>query len=130
MPPLYDLSDLQLSVMRVLWTSRAATASEVRRALHPSRPLAITTVSTLLSRLEQRGLVGHTREGGSFRYHARVAEGAVRRSMPSNLVKTLFPGDTASVVSHLVERKDVSKADLDRMQSLIKSAKRSRKKRK
>ena len=53
------LSDLQMDVMRVLWRHGESGPSEVTRALRPGRDLALTTVSTLLTRLGKRGLVAH-----------------------------------------------------------------------
>ena len=61
-----DLSDLQLAVVRVLWDKGEASAADVQRALHRSRGLAITTVSTLLTRLEKRGLLSHRADGRTF----------------------------------------------------------------
>jgi BlaI family penicillinase repressor len=112
-----DLSDLQLAVMRVLWT-REASAAEVQAALH-GRGLAITTVSTILSRLERRGVVSHRNEGRLFIYRAAVSEPEVRRSMLGSLVTSLFSGDPAAVVSQLLAAKDLSPGDLDRMRALI-----------
>ena len=51
-----SLSELQLDIMRVLWTRGACTTTEVTEALRAERNLAHTTVSTLLTRLEKQGL--------------------------------------------------------------------------
>jgi predicted transcriptional regulator len=112
------LSDLQLAVMGVLWKSREATAAEVHAAL-ADRDLAITTVSTILSRLEKRGVVTHRSEGRLYIYRAAVSEPDVRRSMLGSLVDSLFSGDPAEVVSQLLARRDLSPGDLDRMRALI-----------
>jgi BlaI family penicillinase repressor len=114
-----ELSELQLDLMRVLWRHREASAAEVQAHLAKRRPLAITTVSTLLSRLEKRGLVAHRSEGRVFVYHATVSEPQVRRSMLRSLVDSLFMGDRAAVVSQLLADGDVAPGDIDKMQALI-----------
>lgn len=119
MPDTTELSDLQLSVMRVLWTRREASVAEVQAALEDERDLAITTVSTILSRLEKRGVVTHRSEGRLFIYRATVTEPEVRRSMLGSLVDSLFSGDPAAVVGQLLATRDVSPGDLDRMRALI-----------
>ena len=124
MPPDVELSDLQVAVMRVLWDRGEATAAEVQRALRRSRGLAITTVSTLLSRLEKRGLVEHREEGRAFVYRAAVGEPEVRKSMLGTLVRGLFAGDPTEVVSQLLSSRDVGPDDLARIESLIEEAKR------
>jgi predicted transcriptional regulator len=118
MPPETDLSELQLDVMKVLWHRGEATAAEVQMALE-DRGLAITTVSTLLTRLEKRGVVEHRSEGRLFIYRATLSEPDVRRSMLGSLVDSLFSGDPAAVVSQLLAERDLSPGDLDRMRKLI-----------
>ncbi len=119
MGPSLDLSELQLSIMRVLWERREVTAAEVHDALRGERDLAPTTVSTVLSRLEKRGVVGHRTEGRQFIYRALVSEGEVRRSMVSDLGERLFAGDVSAFLSHLLTERDVTPGDLTRMRELI-----------
>jgi BlaI family transcriptional regulator, penicillinase repressor len=116
-PP--DLGDLQLAIMQVLWQRREASAAEVQAALGPERELAITTVSTILSRLERRGLVKHRTDGRLFIYHPAVSEPEVRQSMLGSLVDSLFSGDPTEVVSQLLASHELSPGDLDRMRELI-----------
>lgn len=54
-----QLTDLQLALLRVLWTRGEATVQDMVEALRPERDLAPTTVATLLSRLEKRRVVSH-----------------------------------------------------------------------
>ena len=125
MPPDNTLSDLQLALMRVLWDRGECSAAEVHRTLKPSRPLAITTVATLLARLEKRRLVSHRVDGRTFIYRARVSERDVRGTMLSGLIRNLFRGDPAEVVEHLLLERDVSSGDMERIEELIESARRN-----
>lgn len=118
MPPDIELTDLQLAVLRVLWTKREATSAEVQAAL-ADRELAITTVSTILSRLESRGIVAHRAEGRVFVYRAAVSEPDVRRSMLGTMLDSVFAGDPTALVSQLLSARDVSRGDIDRMKALI-----------
>ena len=123
-----DLSKLQVAVMRVLWDRREATPAEVHRMLSRSRPLAITTVATLLARLEKRGAVTQRREGRALVYRAVVSERQVRRTMLGGLVRSLFRSDPGEVVSHLLAERDVSPSDIAKIHQLLKSS-RTRKRR-
>ena len=53
----------QLAVLRVLWERSEATVAQVQGALLADRPLAATTIATLLSRLEKRGIVAYRIKG-------------------------------------------------------------------
>jgi BlaI family penicillinase repressor len=113
------LSDLQLAILSVLWREGEATIAEVRDALAAERDLAPTTVATLLSRLEKRGVVERRTEGRQFVYRASVTEREIRRSMVAGLTKRLFRGDPASLVSHLVEEGDIDAETLARLRDRL-----------
>lgn len=65
--------------MEVLWTNDASlTANELRDTLAlrdeaSARPVATTTVLTVLSRLERKGFVSRTREQRPHRYRALLS---------------------------------------------------------
>jgi predicted transcriptional regulator len=91
-------------------------------ALAAERRLALTTVATLLSRLERKGIVAHRQEGRQYVYRAAVTRAEVRRSKVRDLTETLFGGDAAALVSHLVRAADVDDQELQRIRSLVEEA--------
>ena len=113
------LTDLQLAVMRVLWERGEANVTEIWEALRPERGLAQTTVATLLSRLDKRGVVAHRREARQFVYRALVTEPQVRRVMVRELTARLFDGDVTALVSHLLSGREVSAGDLAKVKAMI-----------
>ncbi len=120
MPKDKTLSELQMAIMRVLWELQEASVSEVHNTLiQQNRELAPTTVSTMLSRLEKRGLISHRTESRQYIYSPQVSETEVRRSMVRDLVGRLFQGDVAAMVSHLVKESDIADDDLENIKSLI-----------
>ncbi len=124
MAPSIELSELQLAVMRVLWQRSRATVAEVQEALEPERGLALTTVATVLTRLEKARLVAHRPAGRHYVYRPLVSEEEVRRSMVSALAERLFEGDVAALVSHLVSAREIEPGDLARVRKLIEAKER------
>jgi predicted transcriptional regulator len=71
------LGPLEYGAMQVLWEIAPADVASVRAQLNdrPSgRPLAYTTVMTVLSRLHDKGLVERSRHGRAYVYRARFDE--------------------------------------------------------
>jgi predicted transcriptional regulator len=87
--------------------------------LKATRGLALTTVATVLTRLEKRGLVSRRRDGNHYLYHAAVTEAQVRSSMIGELRDSLFQGDVSSLVSHLLQDAEISEGDLEKVLALI-----------
>ena len=113
------LSDLQLDLMRVLWRSGELSVAEVTEAL-ADRDLAHTTVATLLTRLEKRGVVESRRDGRVLAYRASVSEAQVRRNMVSSLIAQVFRGDPRALLAHLVSEREVAPGDLEQVRALLK----------
>lgn len=118
-----SLSELQLSLMRVLWQRGEASTADVAEALRGERDLAHTTVATLLTRLEKRGLLASRREGRSLLYTPLVSEAEVQRSMVGSLLDSLFAGRASALVSHLLEDRGVNATELAELQALLKQRK-------
>lgn len=117
------LSELQIAVMRELWSRQEASTAEVAQALADQRGLAHTTVATLLTRLEKRGVVAARRDGRQLVYRALVSEAQVRRSMVAGLLGSVFGGDAPALVSHLVRESELGAGDLERIKRLLAKAK-------
>ncbi len=116
---IHRLGELQLQIMKVLWTKDDVTVADVHAALASERGLAYTTVATMLRRLEERGLVRHRVEGRTFLYRPAVAEVDVSRSMADHLLDRLFRGSMAEMVRHLLSTREVSKKELAALERLI-----------
>ena len=114
-----DLTDLQVDLLEVLWNREEATVAEVQETLLGDRGLATSTVATLLSRLEKRGVVTHRVDGRQYVYRAQVSREQVRDSMVSALTYRMFSGDVAERVNHLLTDAETSPGDLARVKRLI-----------
>ena len=119
------LGDLQLRIMKILWSGGPATVAEVQGQLD-GEPLAYTTVATMLRKMEERQLVRHRLRRRRFLYEAAVDADDVTRSMATDLVDRLFEGSLAATVSHLLETREVSRGELARLEKLIEQHKRQR----
>ena len=120
----HKLAELQLAIMQVLWDREEATVASVREALEDVRPLAYTTVATMLTKMERNGQVTHRTAGRVHVYRPAVHRERVSRSMVADLAGRLFQGDVAEMVSHLLDGCDVSRDELVRLKSLIRQKER------
>jgi BlaI family transcriptional regulator, penicillinase repressor len=117
--------DLQLAVLQLLWERGAATLADIRTALASDRPIANTTVATVLSRLEQSGLVSY-REGDRSRvYSAAVPQAEMQRVHTRRLVDRLFGGRAADLIAHLVRESEIDEDELTRLRKLVRERRRS-----
>jgi len=114
-----SVGDLQLAIMRVLWEGGEATVAEVHRRLHPSRGLALSTIATMLRKMEARGLVNHRQEGRVFVFRPLRDRGDIHRGMVGQLVDRLFDGDPVALVDHLIREGEVDFDELDALRERV-----------
>ena len=114
-----SLSELQLSLMRVLWQHGESSTADVAEALRAERNLAHTTVATLLTRLEKRGLLASRREARALLYRPLVSEAEVQRSMTGGLLDRLFAGRASALLSHLLAEQRVDAKELAQLRTLL-----------
>ncbi len=118
------LTGQQLAVLRVLWDRAEATVTDVQQALRAERPLAMTTIATLLSRLVKRGIVAYRVDGRQYIYRALLREEDARRHALVEVTERLFEGDIPTLVSQLLSSKEIRRGDLARVKALVEAKER------
>lgn len=113
------LTPPQVEILRVLWQRSEATVVQIQQALRSARPLATTTIATLLSRLEKRGLVAYRTEGRQYVYRAVLQERDAQQRALVEVTQDLFAGDVPSMVSQLLSSHELRAGDLARVRQLI-----------
>ena len=94
---------LEMICMNALWEIGEGNVEDVRRVVSQSRPLAYTTVLTLLDRLARRGAVSRRKEGRGFRYQPVVERNKLRRIALQQFLEYHFEGSAAKLKVFLEE---------------------------
>jgi BlaI family penicillinase repressor len=124
-----NLGDLQLAILRALWDHGEAAVADVHEALR-DRGLALTTIATMLRKMEEKDLVAHRENGRQFLYRAKVDPDLVQRNLVGDLVTRLFDGDPLALVNHLLRAGEIDLAELDDLRRQVAAAERTGRKEK
>ena len=115
----HRIGQLQFAILSELWKHGEATVAQVHETLGRERRLALTTIGTMLRKMEARGLVRHRAEGRVFIYRPAVRENDVGRSMVSDVVERVFDGNQAALVSQLLRDGEFDPKELSELRRLI-----------
>ena len=96
------MGSLEENVMRYLWAVGVATPAEVHQAIAPE--LAYTTVTTVLTRLLEKGRIERSRRGRSFVYAPLQSEAEHRAGAMSTTLGAA--ADRSAVLSNFVDALD------------------------
>jgi BlaI family transcriptional regulator, penicillinase repressor len=88
---------LEMACLNALWELGEGNVEEVRVVVSRARPLAYTTVLTLLDRLSRRGAVSRRKEGRGFRYQPSIDRDKLRRLALGQFLEHHFGGSVANL---------------------------------
>ena len=111
------LTEREMDVMAVLWDRGSATVSEVQERLEDE--LAYTTVLTMLRILEEKGLVGHEKEGRAHRFHPLIDRSEAGQTALDRLRDKVFAGSSELLMTQLVSDERLSTETVKRLQKLL-----------
>jgi predicted transcriptional regulator len=88
---------LEMMCLNALWEIGEGNVEDVRKVVSQNRPLAYTTVLTLLDRLARRGAVSRRKEGRGFRYQPTVERDKLRWMALRHFLDYHFDGSAAKL---------------------------------
>jgi predicted transcriptional regulator len=83
---------LELMCLNALWSNGEGSVKDVRAVVNATRPLAYTTIMTVLERLVRKGKLSRRKSGRAFLYSAQASLEATRRAAVRELVNGFFNG--------------------------------------
>ena len=111
----FALGDLEAVVLGQLWASTTPlTVRELRSMTAKSRPVAVTTVATILDRLYRKGFVSRqlVKQGGPhYLYRAKVTEDEFKQTVVANVMGGLLQSFNDVTVSYLAEKMHAEGSD-------------------
>jgi BlaI family penicillinase repressor len=112
-------TELELEILKSLWQSAPASVRQVQAALAPKRPLATTSVTTVLNIMIRKGFLTRKKAGGVYVYSPTMTEAATANGMIRDLVNRLFRGSATSLVLNLLSDQDLDEKTLKELRAAL-----------
>lgn len=119
-PSLPPLANAELAVMELLWDSDRMTARQIREELYPKPGRAQHgTVQRLLQRLEDKGYVERDKGLPVHLFSASIGREAYASGQLESLADKLTGGSLAPLITHLIDQKKISRAEINRLREIL-----------
>ena len=94
-----NLGELEKQIMDIVWSHKECSARQVVDELNKRRKVAYTTITTILQRLEHKGLITKRSEGIAYVYRPRLSKEVYSKRVARSFLKKFISsfGDTAIV---------------------------------
>ena len=113
------LTLLEMEIMKALWDRGPSNVQSVQTHIAGERPLAYTTVQTMLNLLLKKKKVKRKLKEKAYIYQAAVTRKSALSKAIGDLVDRLFGGSVDGLVMNLMESRRLTAADLDRLKKTL-----------
>ncbi len=122
------LPPAELDVMSCLWDQDELTARDIRESLELIRPMSHSSVSTLLNRLVDKGLVTRQKgkNGKAFVFSAAAEPASTQGRLVCDLLDRVFAGSGVNLVASLLESRPPTSDELSDLGDLIEELRRQK----
>jgi BlaI family penicillinase repressor len=109
----------ELEILKTLWDSGPAELAEICARLREKRPVATTTVATMLGVMLEKGLVKRSRGPRGYVWRARRSRQATATGLLGKLMDRVFEGSALRLVAHLLAEGRLSERERRQILDLL-----------
>jgi predicted transcriptional regulator len=113
----------ELEILNILWEAGPLSLSQLCLKIRAQRPVATTTVATMLKVMLNKKLVRRARAARGSLWSARQSRKSTANGMLSGLVDRLFNGSAQTLVAHLIEEGRLTAAQRREILELLRNGK-------
>ena len=118
------LPDSELSVMLVLWSiNEPMKTSAILELLSGDKSWTMSTLQTILSRLQKRGFVEVTTEKRLNYYSPKIGEDDYRELETKSFLKKFYGNSCSRLFAALADTHRLKQEDIDEISAIIENAK-------
>jgi BlaI family penicillinase repressor len=119
MSTLPQISDAEFEVMSIIWKYEPISTNDVVERLSKNKKWSPKTITTMLFRLEKKGVISHEKEGRVFVYSALIQKDAYLKAERSAFINRFFDGALNQMVVSYLNENDLTKNDIDTLQAIL-----------
>ena len=114
--PFTGIGSLEAEILAVVWQHDSTTVRDVYETLRARRPIAYTTVMTVMNNLVKKQLLSQDKSEIAYVYTPAIPGREVALTVLDSVVERLLAGDRRIAVAHLLDLdEDLSDAEFEEM---------------
>ncbi|MCL2640754.1 MAG: BlaI/MecI/CopY family transcriptional regulator [Phycisphaerales bacterium] len=125
-PPASVPTDVELSILNVLWQRGPSTVREIHNTLSDRRDTGYSTTLKMVQVMTEKGLVLKDDSQRPQVYQPAAAQEKTQLQLLDDLIQRGFGGSVAKLVLRAVSAKRISNAELAEIKKLLSQAKENR----
>ncbi|MGX7068860.1 CopY/TcrY family copper transport repressor [Gemella bergeri] len=124
----FNISEAEWEVMRVVWSNIDTTSKIVIDTLSSKKGWSVSTLKTLLSRLVEKNMLNTRKQGNKFIYNAVYSENDCLESITKEFLNKICARKTGLIIKIIIDEDRLSVEDIDNTILKLKEKKKTAKK--
>jgi BlaI family penicillinase repressor len=117
--PSPTLTPQELAIMKIVWRLETATVRDVYEVMRKTRPVAYTTVMTMMGVLEDKGYLAKKSQGRAHAYTPTKPRHQVVGAMVRDFVDRVFDGASSALLLHLAKDSRLTERQRKAVQRIV-----------
>lgn len=113
------ITEAEFFVMQVLWDAKKPLSSAEVLSRLPEKEWKYTTVSTLLTRLSEKGAVSFEKKGRLYFYQPIIEEGSYKMRQTRRFLSHIYNGSVGSLVATLFQNNALSEQERKELREIL-----------
>jgi BlaI family transcriptional regulator, penicillinase repressor len=112
-------NDVELAILRVVWSRKTCTVREVHEALQAERNTGYTSTLKMMQVMCEKGLLKRDDTRRPQVYRPAIPQEQTQKKIVRDLVKTVFGGSARKLVMQAVQSHKISREELAEIRNLL-----------
>jgi len=118
-PKKVEISSAEWQIMRIVWTLKHVTSSEIINLMQKKQAWSDSTIKTLIMRLTKKEFLSRKKEQRRYIYSATVAEQTTMNEYADSLFSNFCAHKSGLVLDELIDAMEISKTDVKMLQATL-----------
>lgn len=117
----YAVTQAEWPIMELLWQG-PKTLMELVTALTQQQGWSKSTITTMVRRLHEKGLIGYQTQGRTKIFRPTVTRDEVTARETDSLLRRAYHGSVGLMISAMARRSELSKEDIAQLYAILQEA--------
>ncbi len=113
------LTELELEIMQVVWEMSPCTVRDIVDKLASHRPLAYTSIATMMKILESKKVLKSEKKDSVHLYSPLIQRKEYENKALKHLTEKIFKANPSSIVMRLLDESKISKEELSEIKRML-----------
>lgn len=114
-----QISDAEYEIMEIIWAKNPISTKEIDEEIMKTSNWNVSTIHTLISRLDKKGVISHQQKGKLYFYTPVIKKDEYINSESKSFLTKFFNGAAKKMVMNFIDNKMLTDSELEELKAIL-----------